>query len=172
MFAEKAVGERVGLGPAVQFDAEGAARQGEDEMPVQFGRGVRRDDRAVLLGQCGNAQRLGKAGGARRIELNEPDAALDNEIPDGKAGQLALAMRERDRRGRGQPGEIGRLQIPMQRLLKPEDPMRLDGTSEIDALRQIVGRVHVEHQQRSRRRSPGAPRRYAPPPAKRCRLRS
>ena len=65
-----------------------------------------------------------------------------------KAGQLALAMRERDRRSRGQPGEIGRLQIPMQRLLEPEDPMRLDGTSEIDALRQIVGCVHVEHQQR------------------------
>jgi hypothetical protein len=83
VFAEEAVGERVGLGPAVRFDAEGAARQGEDEMPVQFGCGVRRDDCAVLLGQSGNAQRLGKAGGSRRVELNEPDAALDNEIPGG-----------------------------------------------------------------------------------------
>src|SRR6478672_3898495 len=40
-----------------------------------------------------------------------------------------------------------RLQIPMQRLLEPENPMRLDGTSEIDALLQIVRGVHVEHQQ-------------------------
>ena len=125
-------------------------------MPVQFGRGVRRNHRAVLLRQLGNAQRFGKAGGSRRVELNESDAALDNEIAHRKAGQLAFAMRQRDRRGRAQPGEIGRLQIPMQRLLEPEYPMRLDGPCEIDALRQIVGGIHVEHQQRL------APRRTAP----------
>ena len=84
-------------------------------MPVQFGCGVRRDDCAVLLGQSGNAQRLGKAGGSRRVELNEPDAARDNEIPDGKAGQFALAMCERDRPGRGQPGKIGRFSPPSSR---------------------------------------------------------
>ena len=61
------------------------------------------------------------------------------------ARQLAFAMRERDRCGRAQPGEIDRLQIPMQRLLEPEYPMRLDGAREIDALRQIVGGIHVEH---------------------------
>ena len=53
--AKEAVGERVGFGSAVRFDAKRAARHGEHEMPVQLGRGVRRDDGTVLLGQCGNA---------------------------------------------------------------------------------------------------------------------
>ena len=105
----------------MRFDAPGAARQGEDEVPVQFRRGVRRDHDAVLLGERGNAQRLGEAGGAGRVELHVADAALDDEIAHGEAGQFALAMRQRDRRRRGEPGEIGRLQIPVQRLLEPED---------------------------------------------------
>ena len=71
----------------------------------------------------------------------------DNEIAHCEPGQLALAMRQRDRRRRRQPGEISRLQIPVQRLLEPEDPVRLDGAGEVDAVRQVVGRVHVEHQQ-------------------------
>ena len=101
----------------------------------------------MLFGELRDAQRLGEAGGARRVELHVADAALDDEVAHGKAGQLALAMRQRDRRRRREPGEIGRLQIPMQRLLEPEDPVRLDGMGEFDALGQIVGRVHVEHQQ-------------------------
>ena len=75
-------------------------------------------------------------------------------------------MRQRDRRRRREPGEIGRLQIPVQRLLEPEHVVRLDPVGEIDAVGQVVGRVHVEQQIGSRRRSRGAPRRPAPPPAR------
>ena len=98
------------------------------------------------FGQCGDAQRLGKPGGPRRVELHVADAAIDDEIAHREAGQLALAMRQRDRRRRREPREIGRLQIPVQRLLEPEDAVRLDAAGELDAVRQIVGRVHVEHQ--------------------------
>ena len=42
--------------------------------------------------------------------------------------------------------EIGRLQVPVQRLLEPEDAVRLDPPRELDAVGQIVRRVHVEHQ--------------------------
>src|SRR5271165_6213546 len=108
------------------FDAKGAARQSEDEVAVQLGRGVRRDHHPVLLGQLGDPQRLGEAGRARRIELNIADAAGDDEVAYRKAGQLALAMRQRDRRRGSEPREVGRLQIPMQWLLEPEDLLRLD----------------------------------------------
>ena len=84
---------------------------------------------------------------AARVELHVTDAALDDEIAHGEAGQLALAMRQRDRRRRGKAREIGRLQIPMQRLFEPEDPVRLDGAGKFDAVRQVIGRIHVEHQQ-------------------------
>ena len=120
---------------------------------MDFRRGMRRDDDAMLLGQRGDAQRLGKSGGPRRVELHVADAAIDDEIAHREAGQLALAMRQRDRRRRREPREIGRLQIPVQRLLEPEDALRLDAPRELDAVRQIVGRVHVEHQVGRRRRS-------------------
>ena len=130
----------------MRLDAEGAARQGEDEVAVDFGCGVGRDHDAVLLGERGDAQGLGEAGGAGRIELDVADAAQGDEIAHREAGQLALAMRQGDRRRRGEPGEIGGLQIPVQRLLEPEDAMRLDPVRELDAVGQIVGRVHVEQQ--------------------------
>ena len=72
------------------------------------------------------------------------NAAQGDEIAHREAGQLALAMRQGDRRRRGEPREIGRLQIPVQRLLEPEDAMGLDPMRELDAVGQIVGRVHVE----------------------------
>ena len=117
-------------------------------MAVQLGRIVRGEPYPMLLGEVGDAQGFGEAGGAGCIELHVTDAALDNQIAYRKAGQLALAMRQRDRRRRRQPSEIGRLQILMQRLVEPEDPVRLDRTGKFDAVRQVIGRVHVEHQQR------------------------
>ena len=86
-----------------------------------------------------------KAGSAGRVELHVTDAARDDEIAHREAGQLALAMRQWDMSRRRQPGEIGRLQIPMQRFFEPEDPMRLDRMGKIDAVRHIVRRIHVEH---------------------------
>ena len=102
----------------------------------------------MLLGEPGDAQGLGEAGGSGRVELYVTDAALDDEIAHREAGQLALAMRQRDRRRRGKAREIGRLQIPMQGLFEPENPVRLDGAGKFDGVRQVVSRVHVEHQQR------------------------
>src|SRR5215472_1772079 len=144
-----AVGQRIGLRPAMRLDAKRATRQRQHDMGVQFGRGMRRHHHAVLLRELSDAQRLGEPGRARRVELNVTDTARHNKIAYGKAGQLALAMRQRDRCRRGEPRKIGRLQVPMQRLFEPEDPVRLDGAGEFDALRQIVGRIHVEHQQRA-----------------------
>jgi len=54
---------------------------------------VRGEHYPVLLGQLGDAQSLGEAGGTGRVELYVTDAALDNEIAHGEAGQLSLAMR-------------------------------------------------------------------------------
>src|SRR5271163_4520055 len=104
-------------------------------MAMQLGGGMRGEHYPVLLGEVGDAQGLGEAGGAGCIELHVTDAALDNEIAYRKAGQLALAMRQRDRGRRRQPSEISRLQIPMQRLFEPEDPVRLDRTGKFDAVR-------------------------------------
>ena len=104
-------------------------------MAVQLGGSVRGEPYPVLLGEVGDAQGFGEAGGTGRVELYVTDAALDDEIPYREAGQLALAMRQRDRRRRRQPSEIGRLQILMQRLFEPEDPVRLDRTGKFHAVR-------------------------------------
>src|SRR5947209_8002721 len=85
---------------------------------------------AVVLGECGDAERLGEAGGASRVELHIADAAGDDEIANREAGHLALTVRQGDRRRRREAGEIGRLQIPVQRLFKPEDAMLLDPAGE------------------------------------------
>ena len=132
----------------MRLDAKGAARLGQHDMGVDFGRGVRRHHDPVLLGQLRDPQRLGEAARARRVELDIADAAIDDEVAHREPGQLALAMGQRDRGRRRQTREIGRLQVPVQRLLEPEDAMRLDRMGKFDAVRQIVGRVHVEHQQR------------------------
>ena len=57
-------------------------------------------------------------------------------------------MRQRDRRRRREAREIGRLQIPVQRFFEPEDAVRLYAMGKLDAVSEIVGRVHVEHQLR------------------------
>src|SRR4029077_1495957 len=75
VLAEEAVGERVGLAPAMRLDAKGAARQRENEMAVDLRRGMGRHHHAMLLGERGDAQRLRKAGGAGRVELHIADAA-------------------------------------------------------------------------------------------------
>jgi|SRR6516164_3591738 len=106
-------------------------------MAVQLGGTVRRNPHPVLIRQPGDTQRLGEAGCPSRIELNVMDAAIDNEIAHRKAGQLALAMGQRYRRRRSEPREIGRLQIPMKRLLEPENPMRLDCLGKCDTVRQM-----------------------------------
>ena len=88
-----------------------------------------------------------KASGASSgVELHVANAAQHDEIADGKAGQLPLAMRQRDWGRRREAGEIGRLKVPMQRLFEPEDPVRLDGMRKFDAVGQIVARIHVQHQ--------------------------
>jgi len=50
----------------VDLEPEGAARHRQHQMPMQLGRGVRREDGAVLLGELGDAQHLGEAPGAGR----------------------------------------------------------------------------------------------------------
>src|SRR5205823_11690649 len=107
-------------------------------MAVQLGCAMRSEHDPVLLGELSYAQGLGEAAGAGRVELHVANAALDNKIAHRETGQLALAVSERDRRRRRQPGEIGRLQVPMQRLLEPEDPVRLDGAGKLYAVRQVV----------------------------------
>ena len=119
-------------------------------MTVDLRRAVGCNDNAMLLGQRSDAQRLGKAGRAGRVELHTTYAAFDDEIAHRKAGQFALAMRQRDRRCRRQPREISGLQVPVQRFLEPEDAVRLDAMGELNAINQIIGRVHVEHQLRRR----------------------
>jgi hypothetical protein len=131
---------------AVRFHAEAAARQGRDEMRVQLGRGVRRDHDRVLLGQRGDAQALGETRSARAVELHVADRAGGDEVAHREAGELALAVREGYRGGGGQPHEIRRLQIPVQRLFQPVDVERLDPAGELDAAVDVVRRVHVEHQ--------------------------
>src|SRR5947209_12449504 len=80
----------------MRLHAEGAARQPQHEMAVDLRRAVRRDHDAMLLGERGDAQGLGKAGGPRRVELHIADAALHDKIAHRKSGQFALAMRQRD----------------------------------------------------------------------------
>ena len=63
----------------MSFDAKGATRQGQRQVAMQFGCGVRGYDDPVLFGQFGDAQRLGEAGSAGRIELDIADGARDNE---------------------------------------------------------------------------------------------
>jgi hypothetical protein len=66
MLGEEPVMQRVGLAAAMRLDAERAARRRQHKMTMDFRRGVRREDRAVLLGQGGDAQRLGEAAGGLR----------------------------------------------------------------------------------------------------------
>src|SRR5215471_14682141 len=148
VLAEEAISQRVSLRPAVGLDPEDTTRRSKHKMPVQLRRCMRSEHYPVLLGEMSYAHGLGEAGGAGCVELHVTDTALDNKIANREPGQLALAVSEGDRRRRRQPGEISRLQIPMQRLLEPEDLMRLDGTGEVYAVRQVLGRVHIEHQQR------------------------
>jgi len=98
VLAEETEGQRIGLRSAVGFDAKDAARQRENQMTMQLRRGMRRDHRAVLLRQLRDAQRFGETGGARRVELDVTDAALDDKVAYREAGQFTLAVRQRDRR--------------------------------------------------------------------------
>jgi len=65
---------------------------------MQLGGGMRGEHYPVMLGEVGNAKGFGEAGAAGRVELHVTDAALDDEIAYREAGQLALTMRQRDRR--------------------------------------------------------------------------
>ena len=49
-------------------------------MAVQLGGSVRGEPYPVLLGEVGDAQGFGEAGGAGCIELHVTDAVLDNQI--------------------------------------------------------------------------------------------
>src|SRR4030095_11584781 len=128
---------------AVRFHAEAAARQGRDEMRVQLGRGVRGGHDRVLLGQRGDAQTLGKTRSARAVELHIADRAGGDEVAYREAGELALAVREGYRGGGGQPHEIRRLQIPVQRLFQPVDVERLDPAGELDFCADCVTRCDL-----------------------------
>src|SRR6516165_10576022 len=98
MLLEQAKRQRISLRAAVRLDSEDATRRRKHEMAVQLGGGMRSEHYPVLLGELGYAQGLGKAGGAGGVELHKTDAAFDNEIAHREAGQLAFAMRKRDRR--------------------------------------------------------------------------
>src|SRR5580700_8963134 len=74
-------------------------------MAVELGRSMRSEHYPMLLGEMSDAQGLGEAGGAGRVELHITDAARDNKIAHRETGQLPFAVSERDRRRRRQPGE-------------------------------------------------------------------
>src|SRR5262249_40026491 len=156
----------------VGLDPEDTAWRTEYKMAVKLGCCVGSKHYPVLLGQMSYAQGLGEASGAGRVELHISDAALDNKIAHREAGQLALAVSDRDRRRRGQPGEISGLQVPMQRLLEPENPVRFDGTGEVDAVRQVEGRVSYRASAKVHRRGVVAGRRPSPLLPGGCRHRS
>ena len=46
----------------------------------------------MLLGEMSDAQGLGEAGGAGRVELHITDAARDNKIAHRETGQLPFAV--------------------------------------------------------------------------------
>src|SRR5262245_3740568 len=59
-----------------------------------------------------------------------------------------LPMRQWDCDGRCEADIVGRLQVPVQWLLKPENIVRFNGPGEMDTLLHVVWCVHVKHQQR------------------------
>ena len=115
---------------------------------MHLGRCVRGEHHPVLFGELSYAQRFGEPGAPSGVELHVTDAALHDEIAHRKAGKFPLAMRQLYRRHRSEACEVSRLEIPVQRLFQPEDPVPLDGTGEFDAVGQIIGGVHVQHQKR------------------------
>src|SRR5258706_11166232 len=96
-----ALPDRIAIVRTMRLDREAGARECRNEMAVQFRRMVRRNHYAMLVGHMRDAQRFGKAGVARRIELDVTYAADGHEIARAKTRQLALAVRKRDRRPAG-----------------------------------------------------------------------
>ena len=159
------VGERWGFDPAGVFvtngSLQGFALLAEMLFAGSGGRAVVEAptyDRTILT-----LKRFGATVDAYPLLEDGIDVdALEAAIKGGKAPGLVyiipnfqnpagnvttLAVRQRDRCARSEPGEVGRLQVPVQRLLQPEDVVGLDRAREAHALLQRIGRVHVEHEQ-------------------------
>ena len=140
--------QRIARVGTVRFDAVAHAGQRRHEVCVELRRGVRSDEHAVLLRELRDAQRLAEAGRARRIELEIPDRAAFDEVADGVAMDLPLAVGKRDARVRRKLHVVARLQIPVQRLFEPRDVVGLDAARKPNAVVEVVRGVHVEHEQR------------------------
>ena len=145
--AKDAVLDRMAGGIAKGFHAERRVSERGDQVAVKVPGGVRRDRHALLFRVVRDAQRFGEAGGARGVELHETDGPGIDEIADRVAMPFALAVRQRDRRCRGETDVVGRLQMPEQRFLQPEDVVWRDRLGEADAAGDVVRRVHIEHEQ-------------------------
>src|SRR5574338_365820 len=96
---------RIPVRRAVRFNAVAAARKGRDEVRMQFGRMMRREPNAVLLGDLRDSQRFGESGVTGGIELHVADRATLDEIAHREAREFALAVCERYRNGVGEQHE-------------------------------------------------------------------
>src|SRR5262249_40640426 len=85
--------DRMALGIPVRFHREGTGAERRDEMAVNVGGSMGRNDHAVLFCQRGNAQRFGEAGVPCGIELHKANGARGNEITHGETMPFSLPMR-------------------------------------------------------------------------------
>jgi len=67
--------DRMALGIPVRFHRKGTGTERRDEMAVNVGRSMRRNDHAMLFCQRGNAQGFGEAGVSCGIELHKANGA-------------------------------------------------------------------------------------------------
>ena len=117
----QAVLDRMALGIPVRFDRKGTGAERRDEVAMNVGGSMGRNEHAVLFRQRGNAQRFGEAGVPCGIKLHKANGARGNEITHGETMPFPLPVRQRDGDGRREADIVGWLQVPVQWLFKPED---------------------------------------------------
>ena len=94
--------ERMAARIAMQLRGERRVAERRDQMPVQMPHRMRRDQHALLFGIMRDPQQFGEPGMPRGIELHVADRAGVDEIAHRVAVPLPLAVRQRNRRRRGQ----------------------------------------------------------------------
>ena len=88
--------QRVAGRVAVRFSGERGIAERRDQMSVQMPHRMRCDQHAFLFGIVRDPQRFGESGMPRGIELHVTDRAGVDEIADGVAVPLPLAVRQRN----------------------------------------------------------------------------
>ncbi len=91
--------DRMALRVPVRFYRKGTGAERRDQVAMNMGGRMGRNDHTMLFCQRGNAQRFSEAGVPRGIELHEANGAGGNEIAHGEAMPLPLPVRQRDRAG-------------------------------------------------------------------------